>query len=77
MFINLILSGPSVIAPSARSAEYLNFQFSLYRLAETNAITGSVILFPITNAIAARQQPEDRATPSSSSSSSSSSILTL
>jgi hypothetical protein len=76
-FINLNLSGPSVIAPKANKAAYLFFQSGLVMFKLTKPKTGSIISLPTTNAIAAKQQPDDNATPSSSSSSSSSSIFTL
>jgi hypothetical protein len=76
-FMNLTLSGPSVIEPSAIKEEYLFFQSVSFILALANCKTGSMISLPITRAIALRQHPEDNATPNSSSSSSSSSMFTF
>ncbi len=76
-FINLYLSGPSVIDPSAIKAEYLFFHSGSLMFALAKVITGSMISLPITRAIALRQHPDDKATPNSSSSSSSSSMFTF
>ena len=77
MFMKFILSGPSVIAPKAKRAEYLNFQSYETICCETNAITGSIIAFPKIYATLSRQQPAERATPHSSESSSSDSKVTF
>jgi hypothetical protein len=45
IFMNWILSGPSVMAPKASRAEYLFFQSYYVMFCWTNLITGSITLF--------------------------------